>query len=79
MMLDVIVVLAPANSPVALARVKSRPKKCNIGISAIPLPAPPIENKTDKKNVMKPTRIYSFMLHSPHDELLLYDSGICRK
>jgi hypothetical protein len=48
--LDVIVVEAPAKSPTALATLKSSPRKFKIGISATPAPAPPIEKIIDSKN-----------------------------
>ena len=50
--LEVRVVEAPAKRPMALATVKSIPKKFKIGINAIPAPAPPIEKTMDKIMVM---------------------------
>ena len=52
--LDVMVVEAPAKSPTALATVKSTPKKCKIGMSAMPEPAPPIEKRIERIRVMTP-------------------------
>jgi hypothetical protein len=46
------VVEAPAKSPTALASVKSTPKKFKTGMSATPLPAPPIEKRMESKKVI---------------------------
>jgi len=42
-MLEVVVLDAPAKSSTALATVKSKPKKFKIGIKVTPDPAPPME------------------------------------
>ena len=52
MMLEVMVVEAPAKRPTALATVNPSPKKLKIGISATPAPAPPMENIVERKSVM---------------------------
>jgi hypothetical protein len=51
-MLEVMVVEAPANKPTALATVKSIPKKFKTGMSATPLPAPPIEKRMERRKVI---------------------------
>jgi len=61
--LEVIVVEAPAKRPIALATVKSRPKKLKIGIIATPAPAPPIENKIERSSVIKLKKKVSYIIN----------------
>jgi hypothetical protein len=50
--LDVIVVDAPAKSPTAFATLKSTPRRFKTGISATPEPAPPIEKRIERIKVI---------------------------
>jgi hypothetical protein len=53
MILEVMVVEAPAKRPIALATVKSSPRKFKMGIRAIPAPVPPIEKSIDRRRESK--------------------------